>query len=343
MAQIKVAVIGCGFYAQNHLHAWKDLEKKGASLVAVCDLNAEKAQACADRFKAAWYTDALAMLSSENIDLVDIVTQMDSHQSLAALVADNGVGAILQKPLAPNLEVATEIANYAKSRKTWLAAHENFRFSTSMLRIKDKLEANVIGHPTWARISFRTNYDVYAGQPYLKTVPRSIILDLGIHLLDLARFFLGEVDHVHCETQQLRDGLKGEDTATVLLKHKTGSVSVVDVSYEAKRVPDTFPETLLEIEGSKGSIKLSKGQIMSINCGDEVEESFVGSDILPWTSVPWHVSQEAVLNANEHFLECFKRGVDPETSAFDNLKTFSLVEAAYEAAKTGRAIRPKYT
>ena len=83
--------------------------------------------------------------------------------------------------------------------------------------------------------------------------------------------------------------------------------------------------------------------MMTINRGAVVEERFVGSDILPWTSLPWHVSQEAVLNANEHFLDCFKRGVDPETSAFDNLKTFSLVEAAYEAADTGRAIRPKYT
>jgi predicted dehydrogenase len=343
MLPIKVAVIGCGFYAQNHLHAWKDLAKKGAALVAVCDLDSEKAKACGNKFDAAWYTDAHAMLSSEEINLVDIVTQMDSHQSLAALAADNGVGAIIQKPLAPNLEVAAEIANYAKNGGTWLAVHENFRFGTSMMRIKDELEANVIGNPRWARISFRTNYDVYAGQPYLKTVPRLIILDLGIHLLDLARFFLGEVDHVHCETQQLRDGIKGEDTATVLLKHKTGSVSVVDVSYESKRVPETFPETLLEIEGSTGSITLSKDQMMTINRGAVVEERYVGSDILPWTSIPWHVSQEAVLNANEHFLDCFKRGANPQTSVSDNLKTFALVEAAYEAATTGRVIRPKYS
>ena len=84
------------------------------------------------------------MLSSEEIHLVDIVTQMDSHQSLAELATDNGVGAIIQKPLAPNLEVAAEIANYAKNSGTWLAVHENFRFGTSMSRRKDELEANVI-------------------------------------------------------------------------------------------------------------------------------------------------------------------------------------------------------
>ena len=49
-----------------------------------------------------------------------------------------------------------------------------------------------------------------------------------------------------------------------------------------------------------------------------------------------------MLNTNEHSLECFKRSAIPKTSVFDNLKTFALVEAAYEAATTGRAVRPKY-
>ena len=119
MAIIKVAVIGCGFYAQNHLHAWKDLAKKGAVLVAVCDLDSEKAKACGNKFDAAWYTDARGMLSSEEIHLVDIVTQMDSHQSLAALAADYGVGAIIQKPLEPNLEVGAENAKEEKSGGSW--------------------------------------------------------------------------------------------------------------------------------------------------------------------------------------------------------------------------------
>ena len=81
--------------------------------------------------------------------------------------------------------------------------------------------------------------------------------------------------------------------------------------------------------------------MMTINRGAEVEERFVGF-ILCRGPVFLHVSQEAVLNANEHFLDCFKRGANPQTSVSDNLKTFALVEAVYEAATTGRVVKPKY-
>ena len=99
---IRVGLIGCGFYAQNHLHAWQDLHAEGAELVAVCDLDAEKVGKAATQFQAKAYTDAKAMLDNETLDLVDITTQMGSHRILAALAAERGIGAIIQKPLAPD-------------------------------------------------------------------------------------------------------------------------------------------------------------------------------------------------------------------------------------------------
>ena len=77
-------MIGCGFYAQNHLHAWTELRPLGTELVAVCDLDPEKAKAAGDKFGATWYTDVDQMLDSTTIDLLDIATQMGSHQALAA-------------------------------------------------------------------------------------------------------------------------------------------------------------------------------------------------------------------------------------------------------------------
>ena len=47
--------------------------------------------------------------------------------------------------------------------------------------------------------------------------------------------------------------------------------------------------------------------------------------LLPWTSEPWHVSQESVLNTQRHWLDCLKAGREPDTSGRDNLKTYALV------------------
>ena len=56
-APLRLGLIGCGFFAQNHLHAWKDLEPEGVELVAVCDIDADKAKAAAEpgnRWRRSW-------------------------------------------------------------------------------------------------------------------------------------------------------------------------------------------------------------------------------------------------------------------------------------------------
>lgn len=121
--------------------------------------------------------------------------------------------------------------------------------------------------------------------------------DLGesvelVAVCDLARVLVDEVKRVYAETQSIRPGIAGEDAATVLLRHRSGAVSVVDCSYASCRDPDPFPEPLLGIEGREGSLALSPG-------------------------------------------------LEPETSGRDNLKTYALVEAAYESARTRRAVRPQ--
>lgn len=338
---MRIGLIGCGFYAQNHLHAWTDLRIEGAELVAVCDLDADKAHRAATQFHAKAYTDAKVMLDNEKLDLVDITTQMGSHRSLAALAAERGIGAIVQKPLAPEWEDCVAIVEYAHRHKAWIAIHENFRFATSMRRVKAVIDSGAIGTPNWARIGFRTGYDIYKGQPYLAKDKRHVILDVGIHVLDLARFFLGEVDHVSCETQKRNPAIAGEDTATIMMRHNSGAVSLVEATYAMRKIPDPFPETLLEIEGTEGSITVTRGEKMQVTTQGIFFEEEIGSPLLSWTARPWHGSQEAVLHTNRHMLNAFRNGRAADTSGADNLKTFALVEAAYESAATRAFVKPK--
>lgn len=182
---------------------------------------------------------------------------------------------------------------------------------------------------------------MYRTQPYFYGEERLAILDVGIHVLDLARVFLGEVERVSCETQRRNPKVRAEDTATMLLRHVSGAVSVVECTYESRRIPDPFPETLLEIEGDAGCLVVSRGERMTVTSQGLSWDESIGGPLLPWTSRPWHVSQEAVLHTNAHMLDCLKAGRPAATSGEDNLKTYALVEAAYEAAATGRAVRPK--
>jgi D-apiose dehydrogenase len=127
----------------------------------------------------------------------------------------------------------------------------------------------------------------------------------------------------------------------MLLRHAGGGVSVVECSYEARRIPDPFPEALVEIEGDAGSIVTLPGSRARVTAGSLVWEEGIGAPLLPWTSRPWHVSQEGAYGACRHFLERLRAGEPAETSGADNLRSYALVDAAYRAAETGRAVAPR--
>ncbi len=120
---------------------------------------------------------------------------------MVKLAAARGVDIILQKPLASDWD---RIARNRRDRRAKagvrLAIHENFRWQSPMRKLKGVIDSGAIGKPTWARIAFRTGYDIYAVQPYLHQAKRYAILDVGIHMLDLARFLSGR-----CRTRVVRD------------------------------------------------------------------------------------------------------------------------------------------
>jgi len=189
--ELRGALIGCGFFAQNHLHAWREIE--GVRLAAVCDSDLSKArQAGVDFDVPGAYADAAAMFEREKLDFVDIVTTMPSHRALVELAARHRVPVIVQKPFAPSWADCLAMVQACEVAGVPLMVHENFRFQAPMLALQRVLRSGEIGTPTHGRISFRTGHDIYGKQPYLAKEERFILLDLGIHVLDLARVFLGE-------------------------------------------------------------------------------------------------------------------------------------------------------
>jgi predicted dehydrogenase len=336
---LQVGLIGCGFFAQNHLHAWRDIP--GVELVAVCDQDRAKAEAARQRFGVPRaYHDAASMLAAERLDFVDIVTTMPSHRGLVELAAAHRVPAIVQKPFAPRWEDCLAMVAACRNAGVPLMVHENFRFQSPMMEARAVVQSGAIGEVYFGRVSFRTAYDVYANQPYLAEEERFILLDLGIHVLDVARVFLGEADRVYCQSQSIRPGIRGEDMATVMLHHANGATSVVDCSYASRLDPDPFPETLLHLEGTRGSLVLARGLDLTVVSDGRTTRRNLATPLLSWTSQPWHVAQESVLNTQRHWVESFRAGREPETSGADNLRTYALVMAAYDSAASGTAVTP---
>lgn len=337
-AQLRGALIGCGFFAVNQMHGWRDVD--GAAIVAICDRDPERLKTAGDQFGIERrYSDAAAMFADGGFDFVDIATTVSSHRALVEMAAVNRMPAICQKPFAPNLADAKAMVGACATAGVPLMIHENFRWQTPIQAVRRALDGGLIGTPFWGRFSFRSGYDVFSGQPYLAEGERFIIEDLGIHTLDIARYILGDVAALTARTRRVNPAIKGEDVATIMLDHENGATSIVDVSYATKLSQEPFPETLIEIDGTEGAIRLHQGYRLEIANALGTTVFDVSPRLLAWASRPWHNIQESVFAIQQHWTDCLTRGEVPSTSGTDNLKTFALVEAAYQSAASGEPVK----
>ena len=107
---------------------------------------------------------------------------------------------------------------------------------------------------------------------------------------------------------------------------------MVECTYGSRRLPDSFPETLIELEGDAGAIISRVGAQIELTSNGRMEIIDADPPVLPWAERPWHVAQDSVLTTCRHLLQAVQSGRPADISAADNLKTFALVEAAYAAA-----------
>ncbi|SHI29130.1 Gfo/Idh/MocA family protein [Wenxinia saemankumensis] len=334
---LRGGLIGCGFFAMNQLHGWREASR--ARIVAICDRDPARLAEAGDTFGiAARYDDAARMLAEEDLDFVDIATTVGSHRALVELAADRGLHVICQKPLASSMDDARAmVAAVAAAGRTFMV-HENFRWQSPIRAAIEAVRGGAIGTPFFARASFRSGYDVFSGQPYLATDERFIVQDLGIHVLDIARALMGDAVRITATMQRVNPAIRGEDVATMLLVHDGGATSVVDCSYATRRQPETFPETLLEVDGEAGTLRLDAGYRLTVQTAEGSETRDVTPRLADWAERPWFNIQESVASIQQHFVDCIEAGRAPETSGADNLSTLALVEAAYLSAAEGRSV-----
>jgi predicted dehydrogenase len=313
----RYALIGCGFFAQNHLHAWS--QNPDVELVATCDVDIEKAKAAAATFGGRAYSSAEELFANEDLDFVDIATTPPTHKMMVELAAKHDVAAMVEAMVAKNLP---------------FMVHENFRFQTPMRKIKEIIDSGAIGRPFFGRISFRTAHDVYSAQSWLVESERMIIVDVAVHLFDLARYFIGEPNTIFTSAHRVNPIIKGEDSATILM-HMPDATCIVDASYETRSDHSTYPQTFVIIEGTKGSITLCADYQLQVVSGESVSNEVIEIPNHGWTSEPWNGIQDSVVNVNRHWIDCLKTGKTPETSGFDTLKLLDITLGAYESIDTG--------
>ncbi|WP_439578987.1 Gfo/Idh/MocA family protein [Elioraea sp.] len=336
---LAVGLIGAGYFAQFHAEAWARMP--GARLAGVCDSDRAKAEATAARHGGVAFGDLAAMLAEIPLDLLDIAAPPPVHApAIRAAIAAGVPTAICQKPFCGELGAAEAITAEAEAAGLRLIVHENFRFQPWYREIARLLADGAIGEPL--HLTFRLRPGDGQGprayldrQPYFQQMPRFLVHETAVHLLDVFRFLWGEPEAVFADLRRLNPAIAGEDAGLVILRYGNGRRALFDgnrlVDHAAANPRLTMGEMLAE--GTAGTIRLDgAGRLWQRRQGvvDECEHAHH----LP----PQGYGGDCVFALQRHVVAHLTDATAVENIAREYLATLRLVEACYASAEEGRWI-----
>ena len=335
---LKGALIGCGFVSRHHLDAWAGIPE--ASLVAFCEVDPLRLENAGARVPdARLYRDSASLFAAERLDFVEICTGPSSHPALVTLAAEHGAHVLCQKPSANTRAELLAMIEACEAHAVRLMIHENWRFRGWNRAIRGEIEAGVIGRPVRLRINHADTRALRPGglddQPFLASQPRMILMEMGCHLVDTARFLLGEVASVSATLARFGPGHPGEDLATLSLRFCSGALGLLDMTWCATPAV-ARPEWALNetvVEGTEATLRLLRTGSLQLERLDGQRET---------RPVPLppddQVYLEGYLKAQSHFIAHLLDDRPLESSGRDNLRTMDVIWAAYRSAEAGRTV-----
>ncbi|MDR3632947.1 MAG: Gfo/Idh/MocA family oxidoreductase [Isosphaeraceae bacterium] len=337
---LRGALIGCGFVSRHHLEGWARVP--GARLVALCDRDAARLEHARPYWpEADPFPDAAQLFEEVPLDFVEICTGPESHRALVELAARHGVHVLCQKPAAPGPDDFHAMIAACTNAGVRLMIHENWRFRPWYRALRAELDAGTIGRPIRLRIAHHDTRALrpggYDSQPYLATMTRLILTDMGCHLVDTARYLMGEIQSVTATAGRFGARSLGEDVATICVRFESGGLGVLDFSWceppDPARARLDWALNDTAVSGTDGALRLqTDGSLLFVGLDGRTERRRVELPPEEDVYLQGYVATQA------HFLEGLVHGREHETQATDNLRTMEAVWAAYQSIEDGRAV-----
>ncbi len=338
---VGIAVLGAGYAGRVQLKGWQTIPN--AQIVGLWNRTPERARAVGEEFGVPAFEDVDALIRRPDLEAVDIATAVETHLDLAQRAAAAGKHVLCQKPLAPSMEDARAMVEACRAAGMRLMVNENWRWRPWYRAIRRLLDTGALGELFFMRLALRTDAAVvtperpaeqlFAGQPFQRTMDPLILFELGPHHLDVTRYLFGDPKRVYARTRKVSPHIAGEDTALALLEYP-GRTATVELSWHSvghtsDRAKRLHPDTLV-IEGTEGHLSLDESGRPQVRYRDGRQET-LDVDTADGYQRSW-------TDALRHFVDCLESGEEFETSGEQNLDSLALVFAAYQSAESGQPV-----
>ena len=342
-----VGIIGTGNIAETHANAV--LASRGVRLVACYNHNAAKGDAFASRFGIRSYHDLDGFLSDADVDIVMIATPSGAHLEPALSAIESGKKAVIvEKPMEITTARCDAMIEAAERKGVLLAGIFQSRYFKAVRLLKNALDEGRFGRVTM--ISAQFNW--YRTQEYYDDVPwhgtkaldgGGVLINQGIHTIDLLRWFGGDVDSVSSFCGALgHERIEVEDTGVASIRFKSGALGIIEGTTAS------YPGSMRRVEicGIDGSALLAGDSIGAWDFKDErPEDAAIKASIAEATAPTWGASTPSVADASAHaeniedVVRALEAGTEPMVSGREARKAVELVEAIYDSAYSGKVIR----
>ena len=232
--RIRLACIGCGRIAQDHLDAISMI--KTAKIVSVVDINTDVVESVANQFKCDSFSSYTDLFDKSDIDAVLICTPPDTHTEIISYFLDRGIHVLCEKPLATNTKDGEKIWKKAKDANVICMMATKFRFVEDIIKAKGIIESGKLGNILFFENTFSSYVDMskrWNAQP--KISGGGVLIDNGTHSLDIAKFLLGGIDSIQVVQGAQIQNISVEDSVKVFFKSIGEVLGSIDLSWSINK------------------------------------------------------------------------------------------------------------
>ena len=335
-----VAVIGAGSIADYHVNGIK--AAGGAAVTTLVGRSRDRTEAKATKLDIpAVATDYRAVLDDAAIDAVVVASPDDTHERIAIDALAAGKSVLLQKPMALDSTQCRRIIAAADGAKGTLTVSFMHRYFPEVIWLRGLLAEGRLGAIHSVRIRNATpgaDWNAWFYRPGV--VAGGVVMQLGVHGIDICRHLFGEIDSVQAEMttarpeRRLTDGTTVhstlEDTVLALYRFADGVPASHEMSYTEIHGCDRFR---LEVYGDRGTVWLRTPHGPAALFAPEItgEDAWVRPDlaVAPFGQVH-----------HRHWLDIVRGDAPVDDTAEAGLRSVAVAEAIYAAAKKGGRVTP---
>ncbi len=333
---MKFAILGTGMVAEFHQKAIENCADIGAELAAVIHYDPTRFEKIGAQFGVPCGAEEDVLLD-ESIDVLCVCTPSGQHADQAVRAARAGKHVLVEKPMALTMEDANRLINVCDQEGVCLGVVFQRRAEPLFQTIRTALDAGDLGDLTMALVSMPylrddAYYDQAEWRGTWKSDGGGVLMNQGIHLIDLLVWYMGDPVAIEASARTLHRSIPVEDVAAATLTFPNGSVGSIAASTAAG---SGFPHRL-ELYGTNGGIQIEGEVVKQWNVGGDgptVEPPGVESEATAGSAAdPRGIALSGHTGIVRDFIKAVRDGRPPMVDGREGRRSLKAVLWIYERA-----------